>query len=98
GRDALLLRGADAARDRRGARRDRVARLAAAHEGDPAPEGAPLGLPGPNGARELTSRDRPSGADARRHPHPGWGSFRPASLKADAIEKTVTGPCRLRAD
>ena len=37
---ALLLRGADAARDRRGARRDRVPRLAAAHEGDPAPEGA----------------------------------------------------------
>ena len=42
-RHALLLRGADAARDRRGARRHRVARLAAAHEGDPAPEGAPLG-------------------------------------------------------
>ena len=40
GDHALLLRGADAARDRRGARRDRVARLAAAHEGDPAPEGA----------------------------------------------------------
>ena len=34
---ALLLRGADPARDRRGARRDRVARLAAPHEGDPAP-------------------------------------------------------------
>ena len=40
-RHALLLRGADPARDRRGARRDRVARLAAAHEGDPPPEGAP---------------------------------------------------------
>ena len=40
-RHALLLRGADAARDRRGARRDRVARVAAAHEGDPPPEGAP---------------------------------------------------------
>src|SRR5204863_6387794 len=35
---ALLLRGADSSRDRRGARRDRVARLAAAHEGDPAAE------------------------------------------------------------
>ena len=41
-RDALLLRGADAAGDRRGARRDRVARLATAHEGDPAVEGASL--------------------------------------------------------
>ena len=40
-RHALLLRGADPARDRRGARRDRVAGLAAAHEGDPAPEGPP---------------------------------------------------------
>ena len=42
-RHALLLRGADPARDRRGPRRHRVARLAAAHEGDPAPEGTPLG-------------------------------------------------------
>ena len=41
-RHALLLRGADPARDRRGARRHRVARLAAPHEGDPAPEGASL--------------------------------------------------------
>ena len=38
---ALLLRGADPPRDRRGARRDRVARLAAPHEGDPAPPLAP---------------------------------------------------------
>ena len=37
GHHALLLRGADAARDRRGARRHRVPRLAAAHEGGPAP-------------------------------------------------------------
>ena len=43
-RHALLLRGADAARDRRGARRHRVARLAAPHEGDPPPEGAPRRL------------------------------------------------------
>ena len=42
-RHPLLLRGADAARDRRGARRHRVARLPAPHEGDPAPEGAALG-------------------------------------------------------
>ena len=40
-RHALLLRGADAPRDRRGARRHRVARLAAAHEGDPPAEGPP---------------------------------------------------------
>ena len=40
---ALLLRGADPARDRRGARRDRVPRLAAAHEGHPAAEGADAG-------------------------------------------------------
>src|SRR5439155_1168137 len=42
-RDALLLRGADAAGDRRGARRDRVARLPAPHESDSPLEGAPLG-------------------------------------------------------
>ena len=53
-RHALLLRGADAARDRRGARRHRVARLAAAHEGDPAPEGAPLGRD-PRAGRDLAS-------------------------------------------
>ena len=39
-RDALLLRGADPPRDRRGARRHRVPRLAAPHEGDPPPQGA----------------------------------------------------------
>ena len=37
-------RGANAARDRRGPRGDRVAGLAAAHEGDPASEGAPAPL------------------------------------------------------
>src|SRR4029079_4786691 len=37
---ALLLRGADPARDRRGARRHRVAGLAAPHQGRPAAEGA----------------------------------------------------------
>src|SRR5205085_7348637 len=45
-RHALLLRGADAEGDRRGARRDRVARLAAAHEGGAAREGAALGRGG----------------------------------------------------
>ena len=50
-RHALLLRGADAARDRRGARRDRVARLAAAHEGDPAP--ARPGSAAPSARRRL---------------------------------------------
>ena len=39
-RHALLLRGADIARDRRGARRDRVPRLAAAHEGGAPAQGA----------------------------------------------------------
>ena len=39
GRHALLLRGADPARDRRGARRDGIAGLAATHEGDPAAQG-----------------------------------------------------------
>ena len=39
-RHALLLRGADAARDRRGARRDRVPGLAAPHQGRAAAEGA----------------------------------------------------------
>ena len=37
---ALLLRGAHAAGDRRGARRHRVARVAAPHQGDPAPQSA----------------------------------------------------------
>ena len=40
-RHAVLLRGADAPRDRRGSRRHGVAGLAAAHEGDPPPEGPP---------------------------------------------------------
>ena len=44
-RHALLLRGADAARDRRGARRHRVPRLPAAHEGDPPAEGPPRRRP-----------------------------------------------------
>src|SRR5262249_37238621 len=51
--DALLLRGADPARDRRGARRHRVARLAAAHEGDLALEGAPRRVGGTRAARPL---------------------------------------------
>ena len=41
----LLLREPDPARDRRGARRDRVARLAAPHEGRAAPQVAPAGRP-----------------------------------------------------
>ena len=54
-RHALLLRGADPPRDRRGARRHRVARLAAPYEGDPAPEGAPLGRD-PRDRRDLDRR------------------------------------------
>ena len=53
---ALLLRGAHPARDRRGARRDRVARLAAAHEGDPAPQGPPRRLAVARAARTLSLR------------------------------------------
>ena len=59
-RHALLLRGADPARDRRGARRHRVARLAAAHEGDPAPEGAPR--------RRARARDAGRVAPFKAHP------------------------------
>ena len=55
-RHALLLRGADPARDRRGARRDRVARLAAAHEGDPPPEGPPRRRRCPRAARLTQTR------------------------------------------
>ena len=44
---ALLLRGADPPRDRRGARRDRVARLPAPHEGRAAAEVAPQRRRGP---------------------------------------------------
>ena len=43
GRDAVLLRGADAARDRRGARCHGVTRLAASYEGGAPPEGPPSG-------------------------------------------------------
>ncbi len=42
-RHALLLRGADAARDRRGDRRHRVTRLTAPHEGRAPPQGPALG-------------------------------------------------------
>ena len=80
-RHALLLRGADAARDRRGARRHRVAGLAAPHEGDPAPEGAPLGraaragrdvavtLRGGHSARGLSFRRNPA-REGERQPMP----------------------------
>ena len=62
---ALLLRGADPPRDRRGARRDRVARLAAPHEGDPAPEGAPAGTAAaaPASKTDSVSGPSPSGLD-----------------------------------
>src|SRR4029079_5109083 len=50
-RHPLLLRGADPAGDRRGSGRHRIARLAAAYEGDPAPEGATFVLDGAPGQR-----------------------------------------------
>src|SRR5207249_10823140 len=53
GRHALLLRGADLARDRRGARRDRVARLAVAYEGNPPPQGPPRRITSARAARAL---------------------------------------------
>ena len=54
-RHALLLRGADAPRDRRGARRDRVPRLAAAHEGDPAAPRTALRRGRPRRCRQLSN-------------------------------------------
>src|SRR2546423_1469989 len=57
-RDALLLRGADPARDRRGPGRDRVPGLAAPHEGDSAPQGAALGPPGPRRPRVVSTTTR----------------------------------------
>jgi hypothetical protein len=54
-------RGANAARDWRGPRGDRVARLAAAHEGDPAPEGAPAPL-----RQHARGRPRRRGGPPRR--------------------------------
>ncbi len=65
---ALLLRGADPARDRRGARRDRVPRLPAPHEGDPAPQGAPRGCRGARHDGAIASRIAGS---ARRYPPTG---------------------------
>ena len=55
---ALLLRGADAARDRRGAGRHRVPRLPAAHQGDPPPQGEAPGQPGAGLARAQPLKKR----------------------------------------
>ncbi len=55
-RHALLLRGADAPRDRRGARRYRVSRLPAPHEGDPAAEGPSLRRDAARRSRSLSWR------------------------------------------
>src|SRR5262249_1592750 len=57
-RHALLLRGADPSRDRRGARGDRVARLPAPHKGDPASESEARRLTGARAARALEAEPR----------------------------------------
>src|SRR5439155_23518863 len=54
-RHALLLRRADPARDRRGARSDGIARLPAAYEGDPAPQVAARRVARARATRALTA-------------------------------------------
>src|SRR5204862_6967555 len=60
GLHALLLRGADAARDRRVARRHRVSLLAVAHEGGPTPEGPSRRCSGSRAGRVAPFQGAPS--------------------------------------
>ena len=77
---ALLLRGAHAARDRRGAGRHRVARVPAAHEGDPAPAACACR------ARSTASRARRA---PLRRPHA-------ATLPARRTRARLVAPIALR--
>ena len=85
-RHALLLRGADPARDRRGARRHRVARLAAAHEGDPPPQGAPRRRgtrPARRDARAALRFGSRTTGDPRRKPR--MPAFEPGKIRNVAV-------------
>ena len=92
-RHALLLRGADAARDRRGARRDRVAGLAAPHEGRAAPQGAALRRR-PRDRRHVTpglprhfDREAPVGA-----PFTSMRDRRPSGRRRTTSARTTDSP------
>ena len=84
---ALLLRGADAPRDRRGPRGHRVARLAAAHQGRAAAEGAAAGLPRARAARAAVGSPRPYQAAAGRHRIEGLGTRRQEVRQMHAPDK-----------
>ena len=76
-RHPLLLRGADTARDRRGARRDRVARLAAAYEGSPPAQGAPLRRRVARAGGDVARRRSAAAAALERRSHRARLPFRP---------------------
>src|SRR5207302_1514519 len=82
---ALLLRGADSPRDRRGARRHRVARLAAAHEGDPAPEGAARRLARQTSRRRLMIDAMRSPSSGRKRPRRARSRIRTREIVASII-------------
>src|SRR6185369_13268127 len=95
GRDhALLLRGADAARDRRGAGRDGVADLAAPHEGGAPAEGPALGqraaLAGCRRPRLTAAAGAPAGpVGLDETPHPCRGG---AEVCRKSPEGSATSP------
>ena len=102
---ALLLRGADLARDRRGARSDRVPRLAAPHEGDPAPQGASrgcrgarhdgaIGLRGSPAPHRRPTLPQPAGngrSDARGELH-SFGRREPRGRNVRPCQRTIRAP------
>ena len=95
-RHPLLLRGADAAGDRRGARGDGVARLAAPHEGRAAAQGAARRRrPRHRSTRSASARPRrrgSSGRSRRRRARPGS-----SASASDTSARTSVSPASTRA-
>src|SRR5205085_4856612 len=86
-RRPLLLREPDVARDRRGARRDGIPRLAAAHEGSAAAEVAPAG--GRRGGRAALGRFASYAA---------WAQAARPRVLSDGRSLSISPSLRLRDD
>ena len=89
----LLLREPDAARDRRGPRRDRVAHLPAAHEGRAAPEVPPSGRQPARLAQPAGGSVHPSDISPRER-----GGTRHAARRRQDPQRGPSGPPRERED